>query len=95
MAMHPVHAAEAPSAELQLYLASGGSLDDLCVVDENAHQHADCPLCRELEIFVLPDPAACGAATVLSCAPTVVFTTPRLVAAVPQARPPARAPPRI
>ncbi|GGX42946.1 hypothetical protein GCM10007385_08450 [Tateyamaria omphalii] len=51
--------AETHDPELVAYLAMGGSLDDLCVTDDGAHNHANCPFCRELDIFELASHVPC------------------------------------
>jgi hypothetical protein len=99
-AIAQVSVSQDPAADAQLaaFLASGGTLADLCLPDAPGHPaaaHADCPACTLTKTMALGP--SCAAAPVLLSA-TVVATVwpdaPVLTGHGPRA-PPARGPPSI
>ncbi len=78
---------------LAAYLASGGSLDDLCLTGTEGHDHADCPFCRDVDfVAVLPPDIACAPA-ILARDPVFAFYVAPAVAPRGVGLRSARAPP--
>ena len=91
-ASHSVRS-EVTEPDLAAFLAVGGSLDDLCLSEDHAHDHADCPFCRELELLAL-EPHAGAARPHIAMAAVGCTDRQTNDASVDAAlRPPARAPP--
>ena len=83
---------EVTDPDLVAYLATGGSLADLCQTGEYGSSHTDCPFCREVDFFALAPrlpvmgPASAIAEPLLERVAWV--SSPPLVLGVPPARGP-------
>lgn len=79
--------------QLVAYLASGGTLADLCQDGEGEYLHPDCPFCREADLFALaprlPSVEPVARIAESSAERLTAVLSPPLVTGVP----PARAPP--
>ena len=91
-ASHSVQSAP-NDTDIAFYLELGGSLDDLCLANEETHNHSECPFCRELDAFVLEEHASCPSHVARFV--VVSLDNPRSIIkpADHLSRPPARAPP--